>query len=79
MRDTYQRLHFLGPVGVVVPPLVAVAVLIQEGVSSQSAKTWLAALALVGTAPLLAHATARAERIRERGDWRPSHLPERRP
>jgi multisubunit Na+/H+ antiporter MnhG subunit len=78
MRDTYQRIHFLGPLGVVVPPLVAVAVLVREGISSQTAKTWLAALALLVTGPLLAHATARAERIRERGDWRPPKV-DRRP
>lgn len=71
MRDTYQRLHFLGPVGVVSPLLVAIAVLIREGVSSQSVKAWLVALALLVSGPLLVHATARAERIRERGDWRP--------
>lgn len=71
MRDPYQRLHFLGPVGVVVPALIAVAVLVREGVSESSAKAWLLALWLLVASPLLAHATARAARVREHGDWRP--------
>jgi monovalent cation/proton antiporter MnhG/PhaG subunit len=71
MSDVYERLHFLTPLGVVMPPLVALAVLIREGVSQQAVKAALVAVALCVSSPVLGHATARAARIRERGDWRP--------
>jgi monovalent cation/proton antiporter MnhG/PhaG subunit len=74
MRDVYQKLHFVTPVSLVAPALVAVAVLIQSGWSIRSTQTWLALLLVVIAGPVLSHATVRAARIRETGDWRGPEL-----
>ena len=42
----------------------------QSGYSMSSSLTWLALLFVVVTGPFLSHATIRAIRIRETGDWR---------
>ena len=70
MPDAYQKLHYVTPISVVAPVLVGVAVLIQSGWSTRSAQTWLALLFVVVASPVLSHATIRAARIRETGDWR---------
>lgn len=66
-RGPYARLHYLAPssVGAV---LLAAAVLVREGFSLIADKGLLVAAFLVVTGPVLAHVTARAARIRERGD-----------
>jgi multisubunit Na+/H+ antiporter MnhG subunit len=71
MRDTYQKLHFLTPLALIAPLLVGLAVLVRSGWSENSSETWLALLFVVIGGPFLAHATIRAARIREKGDWRP--------
>ena len=70
MRDVYQKLHFVTPVSLIAPALVAVAVLVQQGYSENTVETWLALLFLFVAGPFLTHATIRAARIRETGDWR---------
>ena len=69
MRSAYDRLHYSSPatLGVL---CVAVAVLIQESFSLVADKALLVALLMLGASPLLTMATARAARVRERGDWR---------
>ena len=69
MRDTFDRLHFLGPsaLGAV---LIAAAIWVQQGPSLISLKATLLAAFLLVPTPTLAHATARAARINELGDWR---------
>jgi multisubunit Na+/H+ antiporter MnhG subunit len=71
MRDTYQKLHFLTPLALVAPLVVGLAVLVRSGWSENSSETWLALLFVVIGGPFLTHATIRAARIREKGDWRP--------
>jgi multisubunit Na+/H+ antiporter MnhG subunit len=71
MRDAYQKLHYVTPIAVVAPVIVAVAVLIQSGWTENSAETWLAVLFMLIGGPFLTHATIRAARIRDQGDWRP--------
>ena len=71
MRDAYQRIHYVTPLALVAPVLLGLGVLAQSGWSENSALTWLALLFVAGTGPFLAHATIRAIRIRETGDWRP--------
>lgn len=67
-RDVYDRLHFAGPASIFTPILVAIAVAIDFGPASQAGiKAALTAFIIVGFGPVLAHATARAARIRERG------------
>lgn len=70
MRDTYQKLHFVTPLAVIAPLAVGLAVLIRSGWSMNSSLLWLALLFIVIAGPYLSHATIRAARIRETGDWR---------
>ncbi len=70
MRGAYRKLHYVTPVALVAPLLVGLAILVQSGWSGNSAQTWLALLFVVIAAPFLSHATIRAARIRETGDWR---------
>ena len=71
MRDAYQKLHYVAPIAVVAPVIVALAVLVQSGWTENSGETWLGLLFMVVGGPFLTHATIRAARIRETGDWRP--------
>jgi multisubunit Na+/H+ antiporter MnhG subunit len=71
MRDAYQKLHFVTPAALVAPALVALAVLVQHGVYEMTGWSLLALLFLVISGPYLSHATIRAIRVREQGDWRP--------
>jgi multicomponent Na+:H+ antiporter subunit G len=75
-RNPYDQLHFTGPATVISPVAIAAAVLVEEPLSSAGVKSVLVALILLGTGPVLVHATARAARIRERGRWvvRPDEL-----
>jgi multisubunit Na+/H+ antiporter MnhG subunit len=70
MRDAYQKLHFVTPAALVAPVLVALAVLVQMGLQENTGETCLALFFLVIAGPYLSHATMRAIRVREKGDWR---------
>jgi multisubunit Na+/H+ antiporter MnhG subunit len=70
MRDVFQKIHYVTPVSVVAPVLVALAVLVRSGWSNRSAVAWLTVFFLVLASPVLSHATMRAARIRSQGDWR---------
>ena len=71
MRDAYQKLHFVTPAALVAPVLVALAVLVQMGLQENSGETCLALFFMAIAGPYLSHATMRAIRVREKGDWRP--------
>jgi multisubunit Na+/H+ antiporter MnhG subunit len=71
MHDAYQKLHYLTPISLVAPVTVGLAVLARSGFTESTAQTWLALLFLVIASPVLTHATIRAARIRDTGDWRP--------
>lgn len=71
MRDAYQKLHYVTPAALIAPLIVGLAVLAQSGLTENTAQTWLALLFIVIAGPFLTHATVRAARIREKGDWRP--------
>lgn len=71
MRGVYAKLHFLTPVSLVAPFLVAVAIGVQMGLRENTTDSWLMLAFLVLAGPFLSHATLRAARIREKGDWRP--------
>jgi multicomponent Na+:H+ antiporter subunit G len=71
MRDAYQKLHFVTPAALVAPALVALAVLVQEGVYENTGEILLALMFMMISGPFLSHATIRAIRVREKGDWRP--------
>jgi multisubunit Na+/H+ antiporter MnhG subunit len=67
--NPYDQLHFTGPATVIGPVAIAAAVLVEEPLSSAGVKSVLVALIMLGTGPVLVHATARAARVRERGRW----------
>ncbi len=67
MRGALARLHYTGPASVGALA-IAVAILIHEGFSLIANKALLIAAFLLLTTPVLAHVTARAARIRERGE-----------
>ena len=68
--DAYNSLHFTAPASVVSPVLLAIAVVIEEGISSQAGiKSIIVALLLAVLNTVLVHATARAGRIRKKGRW----------
>lgn len=72
MRGVYDKIHFLTPVSLVAPFLVAVAIGVQMGLRENTTDSWLMLAFLVLSGPFLTHATLRAARIREKGDWRPA-------
>jgi monovalent cation/proton antiporter MnhG/PhaG subunit len=69
MRNAYDRLHYTGPAAVLAPVAIAAAVVLEERLSAAGVKAVLVALVLVTTNPVLGHATARAARIRQFGEW----------
>jgi multisubunit Na+/H+ antiporter MnhG subunit len=70
MPDSYAKLHYVTPAAVVAPVLVALAVFVTEGLDENTGETVLALVFLIAAAPFLSHATIRAIRVREKGDWR---------
>jgi multisubunit Na+/H+ antiporter MnhG subunit len=70
MRGVYRKAHFVTPMSLVGPVLVALAVTVQAGYHEATGQTWMAVAILSVASPILCHATVRAARIRERGDWR---------
>jgi len=70
MGSAFDRLHYASAAGWGAA-LIAVAILVRESLSLIADKALLSAAILVVCGPVLAHATARAGRIRERGAWNP--------
>jgi multisubunit Na+/H+ antiporter MnhG subunit len=71
MRGAHDKLHFVTPAALLAPVLVTLAVLVHAGFSATTGETMLALLFMVIAGPFLTHATIRAARVREKGDWRP--------
>ena len=70
MRDASAKLHYVTPAALVAPALVALAIFVQMGLYENTGETFLALLLMVVAGPYLSHATIRAIRVREKGDWR---------
>lgn len=70
-RDFYERLHYLGPAGSVGAVAIAAALVLKESFSPAGIKVILVAILLVVSNSVLTHATARAGRIHQLGDWKP--------
>lgn len=68
-RSAYDRLHFTSPLNLGAI-CIAISVVIHEDFSLVGNKALLVAAFLLAAGPVLAHATARAARHAERGDWR---------
>lgn len=73
MRDAYQKLHFVTPAALVAPLLVALAIMVQHGLQEDTGESFVALLFMVIAGPFISHATIRAIRVREKGDWRSQH------
>jgi multisubunit Na+/H+ antiporter MnhG subunit len=71
MREAYEKLHFVTPAALVAPALVALAVMVQHGVYEMTGESFLALFFMIIAGPFVSHATIRAIRVREKGDWRP--------
>jgi len=69
MRDTYDRLHYLGMAGWGAF-LIGVSILLRQSFSLIGDKALATGTLVVLLGPVLAHTTARSLRIRELGDWR---------
>jgi len=70
MPNASARLHYVTPAAVVAPVLVMLAVFVTEGLNENTGETVVALFFMIAAAPFLSHATIRAIRVREEGDWR---------
>jgi|SRR5579884_1660473 len=69
MRNTFDRLHYVGLAGYG-SLAVAVAILVRESWSLIGDKALAAGFVLLTVGPVLVHTTARSFLTREHGDWR---------
>jgi monovalent cation/proton antiporter MnhG/PhaG subunit len=70
MPDAYARLHYVTPAAIVAPVFVTLAIFVREGLDENTGETIVALFFLIVVAPFLSHATIRAMRVRDSGDWR---------
>jgi multisubunit Na+/H+ antiporter MnhG subunit len=70
MPSAGARLHYVTPAAVVAPVFVTLAVFAREGLDVNTGETVLALAFMLFAAPYLSHATIRAIRVRDSGDWR---------
>lgn len=70
MPDAYTRLHYVTPAAVVAPVFVTLAIFVRQGLDVNTGQTVLMLVFMLFAAPYLSHATIRAMRVRDTGDWR---------
>ncbi len=63
-KDSFERLHFLGPITLLGSIAILLAVFTQEGFTIITGKTAVTILVLLSTGPVLTHSIARAAVIR---------------
>ncbi len=68
-RDVFDQIQFLAPASLVGVVAIALAVLVQEGFNQAGVKALVIAFLFFWANPILSHATARAARVRHRGQW----------
>jgi multisubunit Na+/H+ antiporter MnhG subunit len=68
MGGVYRKLHFVTPVALLAPVLVALAVFIRQGLDENTGESVLALLLVVIAGPFLTHATIRAAQTRDHRD-----------
>lgn len=71
-RDFYDQLHFLAPASLIGATAIPLSILVQDGFSQTGSKAILIAFLLFWANPVLTHASARAGRIRRKGQWPPT-------
>ena len=77
MRDAVDKLHYVGPVTTLAPIAIALAIVIEDGFTSQAGlKSIVVALAILVTSPIVTYATLRAIQTRELGRPEAPHEPE---
>jgi multicomponent Na+:H+ antiporter subunit G len=69
--NVYQRLHYSAVAATVGIVAIVAALLVREGGSQLGIKAILTGIVVILMNPVLAHATARAFRIHEQGQWPP--------
>jgi multisubunit Na+/H+ antiporter MnhG subunit len=69
-RTALDKLHFTSLVGSLGIPVGCVAIIIQHGASDVAVKAVLIAVFSILTNAVLTHATGRAVRVAQKGDWR---------
>lgn len=69
MKDSFDRLHFVGLSGYGAL-LVGISIVVRESFSLVGDKALLTGVLIAVFSPILVHATARSFRVRDRGDWR---------
>jgi monovalent cation/proton antiporter MnhG/PhaG subunit len=72
LRDVYQRIQYTYPAATVGLMAVVAAIMIHKSLSQAGIKTLVTGLIVFWTNPVISHATARAARVREFGNWTPS-------
>jgi monovalent cation/proton antiporter MnhG/PhaG subunit len=69
MPNVFDRLHFSAPATTVGAFAIALSIVVEEGWHAASVKAVFVFVLLFVTNPVLTHATARAARIRQFGNW----------
>lgn len=72
MRDPYQRMHYIAAPAFLTPLLIAIAILIQNGLKPEFFKAVVITFVLIGMNTVVTHAAARAFRISETKNWNPA-------
>ena len=72
MRDPYQRMHYISPPASLTSLLIAVAILIQNGLKPEFFKAVVITFVLIGMNTVVTHAATRAFRISETKNWKPA-------
>jgi len=71
-RDKFQRMHYLSVVTTVSTFSLLLAVVVKEGWGQATLKTILVFFVLLLVNAVVTHATARAARVRQYGNWVPT-------
>ena len=68
MRDAVDRLHYLGPITTIAPPMLAIAIVLEAGLTSQAGiKALCVAAIAVSTSPLMQYVLLRSIVTRRHG------------
>ncbi len=70
-RDTFDQIHYLAPGALIGSAAICAAVILNSGFSQAGPKALMIAILLLVTNPVLSHVTARAARIRRKGQLAP--------
>jgi monovalent cation/proton antiporter MnhG/PhaG subunit len=71
-RDVYKCIQYTYPAATVGLVAVVAAIVIHKSISQAGIKAIVTGLIVFWVNPALSHATARAARVRQFGDWTPS-------